>query len=198
MCLFLEESPRLVKADMSVVTKPQELEIHGSRGVQDLIVFPAGVIAVSLRSIGEESSASVNIHFPKQIFLHKIVITLGILRGNPLILIQVDCSHKREVQFPLLMPLRKLTVNAYRSGTCGKTQHTVGLHNNLCGDKVCSRPAHVIVILCPVNFHAFLFPVYPKFTLLKLRIYINIFGCMTEELNARRFANYTMIRACLQ
>ena len=89
----LEETVRLIKADMSVVAQAQKLYVNLPHGGEDLIVLPACFLAVGFRPVGEESPVFVNVHFLKKIFIHKVIIALGILAGKSFVLVQVHCGN---------------------------------------------------------------------------------------------------------
>ena len=153
MRFFLKCDPRLIEADVAIVSKTKQLHIYAANRVDDLIVCFTCLFTVRLCAIRQEGTAAVDIDLAEQVLIHEIVVALIIVSGQPLVLIQVHGRHLREIQISLIIPLDQLLVCTDRSRSGRQSKHTVWLHNHLCRNDICCFSAQIVVIFCFYDFH---------------------------------------------
>ena len=153
------------------MAQAKKLKINSSHRRDHLIVIITCLRAVRLRSVRKMGSFLINIYMFEKIVIHKIIVALVIISGQPLVFIQINRSNLGEVQIPFIIPFHKLLIGPDRRGTGSKPQYTIRLDNNLCGNNICRFPAHVHIILSFNNFHfycsfsmylVYTFPLYYK------------------------------------
>ena len=155
MRLFLKGCTRLIKSDVSVFPDSQKLHIHTTGPAYNRIVLCTGFVTVLFQSIRHKGLVFIDVYMVKQIFIHKVSVTLLIIPGNPFILIQIYSRHLRKIQISLFVPFHQLCIHSHRSGTGCKTQHCIWLHNDLCRHDIGCLSAYILIIFSFVNNHKF-------------------------------------------
>ena len=69
------------------------------------------------------------------------------------ILVQVIGADLGKIDVALLVPIGKLLVGANRGRTGGKTQHAIGLKDNLRRDDISGLAAHILIVFGFNNLH---------------------------------------------
>ena len=121
----------LVKADVTVVANAEQLQIRVTGGSDDLVVLGAGSGGIGVGAIGHVRVVQIDIDVIEEVLAHKVVIALGIVVRKTTILVQVIGADLGKVNVALLVPSSELFVSANRGGAGGKTQHAIGLEDNL-------------------------------------------------------------------
>ena len=143
----------LVKADVTVVANAEQLQIRVTGGSDDLVVLGAGSGGIGVGAIGHVRVVQIDIDVIEEVLAHKVVIALGIVVRKTTILIQVIGADLGEVNVTLLVPSSELLVGANRGGAGGKTQHAIGLEDNLGRDDISGLAAHILVVFSFNDFH---------------------------------------------
>ena len=127
MSLFVELVVRLVEANVSIMSKTQQLQINTAHGCDHFIVFLTGFLTVRLCDIRQMGVCRINIYMRKQIVMHEVVIALLVLLGQALVLIQVYTSYVGEIVVAIFIASYQIFVCADRCGTGCQTQYAVRL-----------------------------------------------------------------------
>ena len=138
------------------MSKSQKLQVHTAQRLDQALIAGTLFGAVWLCTVRKMCVFRKNIYMIKKVAVHKVVIALVIVFCQPLVLIQIDCSDSGEIQIALFVPVHQLLVCTDGSGACGKTQHTVRLHNDLGRNDICRFAAHVAVVSSFVDFHRYI------------------------------------------
>ena len=159
MSLFVELVVRLVEANVSIMSKTQQLQINTAHGCDHFIVFLTGFLTVRLCAIRQMGVCRINIYMRKQIVMHEVVIALLVLLGQALVLIQVYTSYVGEIVVAIFIACYQIFVSADRCGTGCQTQYAVRLVDDQCTNIVCSFSAHIVIIFGFDNSHIAYSPV---------------------------------------
>ena len=81
----------------------------------------------------------------EQVVVHKIAITLGMVRGQTQIFIQIKGCNLGKIQIALLVLFDQILIGADGCGTGSQTKDTIGLQNHLCGDDIGSLAAQFFI-----------------------------------------------------
>ena len=95
----------------------------------------------------------IDIDVIEEVLAHKVVIALGIIVRKTTILVQVIGADLGKVDVALLVPSSELFVSANRGGAGGKTQHAIGLEDNLGRNDISGLAAHILVVFSFNDFH---------------------------------------------
>ena len=72
----------LVKANMTVITNAEQLQIRVTGGSDDLVVLGAGSSGIGVGAIGHVRVVQINIDVIEEVLAHKVVIALGDRRAK--------------------------------------------------------------------------------------------------------------------
>ena len=147
-CLF-----RLVEADVAVAADAEKLQINAAQRPDQLVVTAALRLDVLRHAVRDVCVCLVDVDVVEQVGVHEVAVALLVVACQALVLVQVNRADLAEIQVALLVPLDQLLVGADRRRARGKPQHTVRLHNDLCGNDVGRLAAEILVISCDVNSH---------------------------------------------
>ena len=78
---------------MTVVAKSQKLEVYPAKRLDQRFISCAFLIAVWLCAIRKMRISRIDIYLVKQIFVHKIIVTLIIGSWKSLIFVQIHRFH---------------------------------------------------------------------------------------------------------
>ena len=143
----------LVEANVTVVTDAEQLQIRVTGSSDDLVVLRAGSGSVGIGAIGHMRVVQVDVDVIEEVLTHKVVIALGIVVRKAAILVQVVGADLGKVDVALLVPSSELLVGANRGGAGGKTQHAIGLEDNLGRDDIGGLAAHILVVFSFNDLH---------------------------------------------
>ena len=143
----------LVEADVTVVTDAEQLQIGVTGGSDDLVVLRAGSGSVGIGAIGHMRVVQVDVNVIEEVLTHKVVVALRIVVRKATILVEVVGADLGKVDVTLLVPSGELLVGANRGGAGGKTQHAIGLEDNLGRDDIGGLAAHILVVFSFNDLH---------------------------------------------
>lgn len=95
----------------------------------------------------------VDVDVIEEVLTHEVVIALGIVVRKAAILVQVVGADLGKVDVALLVPSSELLVGTDRGGAGGKTQHAIGLEDNLRRDNIGGLAAHILVVFSFNDLH---------------------------------------------
>ena len=90
---FVKFICRLIESDMAIVAKSQKLEVYTPKRLDQRLISCAFLIAVWLRAVRKMRVCRIDIYLVKQIFVHKVVVTLIIGSWKPLVFVQIHGFH---------------------------------------------------------------------------------------------------------
>ena len=125
MCLFGKTVARFVKADMSVVSDAEQLQIDAAERTDQLIVTRAFFGRIRGASVWNKGVFRFYVDRVKEVFSHKTGITSGIIGGKSQIFVEIDGPDPRKVEISHPVPVDQLPVGADRGGTGGKTEYGI-------------------------------------------------------------------------
>ena len=143
----------LVEADVAVVADAEQLQIRVTGVGDNLVVLRAGSGGVGVGTVGHMRVVKVDVDVIEEVLTHEVVIALGIVVRKAAILVQVVGADLGKVDVALLVPSSELLVGTDRGGAGGKTQHTVGLEDNLGRDDISGLAAHILVVFSFNDLH---------------------------------------------
>ena len=153
MGLQLKGFARLIEADMTIGADAQQLQVDAAQLVDDTVVTGTLGGSVQIGAVRQVGLGRVDIHLAEQVLVHEIPVALGVLLGQAAVLIQIDSSDLGEIQIAFVVPVHQLGISAHRGAAGGKTQYTVRLHDDLCGDDVGRFAGHILIIFCADDLH---------------------------------------------
>ena len=143
----------LVEANVTVVTDAEQLQIRVTGSSDDFVVLRAGSGSVGIGTIGHMRVVQVDVNVIEEVLTHKVVVALGIVVRKATILVEVVGADLGKVDVTLLVPCGELLVGANRGGAGGKTQHAIGLEDNLGRDDIGGLAAHILVVFSFNDLH---------------------------------------------
>ena len=138
---------------MAVGAKAQQLQVDAAQGGDEGLVAGALPLLVGLHAVGHVGVGLVDVHMVEQVVVHEIAVALVVGHGQTDVLVQIHSADLGEVQFPGLILLHQLGVSSLRAAAGGKTQHAVGLQQDLSGDQVGCLLADIGIIFCRNDTH---------------------------------------------
>ena len=184
MRFFFKGISRLIEADVSVPADTEQLHVHTSGLPDDFVILCTCLIAVLFQSVRHKSPCFVNIYMVKEIMIHKIAITLVIVAGKSLVLIQIHACHPGKIQIPLFVPFYQLCIHAHRCGARGKPENCIRFHDDLCRHDISCFSAYILIIFPSINNHSFFLSSYSAINLSRRSLAIRIsFFCSSPEIS---------------
>src|SRR5690606_14414723 len=124
-----------VEADMPVVADAEQLQVDAPAGCKRCIVLRALVLRPFGKSVRNMRIVSLDINMIEELFLHVISITLGMIRRQAEILIQVESGSMPVADQILLVQGNHLLIDADRRAAGGQSKHSMRIRLNCAGDE---------------------------------------------------------------
>ena len=80
---------RLVKTDMAIVAKPQNLQVNTSQFFNHLLIPAAFLLPILIHSVRNVNMTSVDIYPGEQMPVHKIMVALLAVRSQAPVFVQI-------------------------------------------------------------------------------------------------------------
>ena len=93
VCCLWKIFCRLVKTNMSIVSKTEELEIYTPERCNYFLVMCAFCLAVFFCAVRNIGIGRIDIDMIKQVLVHEIVVALIVVSCQTFILVQICCFH---------------------------------------------------------------------------------------------------------
>ena len=95
-----------IKTNMSIVTKPEDLDISWTDLVKQFVICLACFFSIWFCAVRNVCICMVDIYFVEQMGIHKIAVALVMGRRQTEIFIKIYGTHILKAEIPFLVPGR--------------------------------------------------------------------------------------------
>ena len=136
----------LVEADVAVVADAQQLHIHATQRVDQIVIQLALALSVGIQAVGQVDILGSDIDVVEQVVVHEVSIALIMLGAQTHILVQIHGAHLGEVQIAIRTAADQFLVSAHGRAAGSQAQNTVRLQHHLSRQQVSHLAAGIIIV----------------------------------------------------
>ena len=151
--LFGKRLCRLVKADVTVVTQAQKLDVHAAMLFDSGLVGGASCSGIGVGAIGYMRGVGIYVHMVKEMLGHEVVVALHVVVIKAAVLVQVEGGDVFEGDLAGLVVFDELGIEALWSGARCQAKRAIRLLRHDLGDDVCRLAAHFLVVFSDDKLH---------------------------------------------
>ena len=103
-----------IKTNMSIVTKPEDLDISWTDLVKQFVICLACFFSIWFCAVRNVCICMVDIYFVEQMGIHKIAVALFIRTSQSFIFIEIDSRYLRKIQVTVFVHFYQMFISSNR------------------------------------------------------------------------------------